>query len=55
MLKHPAEEPLPMVEVGIVLGLSDPELLTEARVIGRLRGRGTHSPPGGPRHQDTLE
>ena len=31
------------------------ELLTEARVIDRLRGRGTHSKPGGPRHQDTID
>ena len=31
------------------------ELLTEARVIGRLRGRGTRSVPAGPRHQDTLD
>ena len=31
------------------------ELLTEAKVIGRLKGRGTRSRPAGPKHQDTND
>ena len=31
------------------------ELLTEARVISRLRGRGTRPPPRSPKHRDTVD